>query len=70
MDLHQPIPIVLLGAGASRPAGVPTSFEMTRRMMEMCEEEQQQNYLSALNAISGCLQRVGQTHAAFSGMLT
>jgi hypothetical protein len=48
--------LVLLGAGASRPAGVPTAFEMTHEMIRTCEAGGQKPYSRALKAISGGLQ--------------
>src|SRR6266404_3755337 len=64
----EPFPLLLLGAGASRPAGVPTALEMTRKMMEMCEADDQRDYLRALNALAGGLQMgVGQSEFTTSG---
>jgi hypothetical protein len=49
--------IVLLGAGASRPACVPTAFEMTDRMLAMFEDDPlQRHYLGATRMIIGALQ--------------
>ena len=56
MTDQEPFPLVLLGAGASAPAGVPTAVEMTRRMMEACRQDAQHDYLRALSAIYGGLQ--------------
>jgi hypothetical protein len=56
MNDREPFPLVLLGAGASAPAGVPTAVEMTRAMMKICREEDQPDYLRALKAITGALQ--------------
>jgi SIR2-like domain len=68
MQDGQPFPIVLLGAGASAPAEVPTAAAMTRKMMEMCKADGQQDYLRALNAIAGGLQMgFGQSEVAASG---
>lgn len=49
--------IVLLGAGASRPAGVPTTFEMTDRMLAMFGDDAlQRHYLHTTRTIVGALQ--------------
>src|SRR5258707_3878936 len=49
--------IVLLGAGASRPAGVPTALEMTERMLaRFGDGELQRHYLRATRTIVGGLQ--------------
>jgi hypothetical protein len=49
--------IVLLGAGASRPAGIPTAFEMTNRMLTMFGDDAlQRNYLRTTRTIIGALQ--------------
>lgn len=49
--------IVLLGAGASRPAGVPTAFEMTDRMLALFGDDPlQRHYLRTTRTIIGALQ--------------
>jgi hypothetical protein len=57
MNDREPFPLVLFGAGASAPAGVPTAVEMTRAMMKMCREGGLSNtgYFEALRAITGAL---------------
>src|ERR1700738_70775 len=68
MNEREPFPLVLLGAGASRPAGVPTAFEMTQEMIRMCEAGGQHHYSRALRAISGGLQMgFGQSEVAALG---
>jgi hypothetical protein len=64
----EPFPLVLLGAGASAPAGVPTALEMTAELMRLCKRDGQQDYLRALRAISGGLQMgFGQREVAALG---
>ena len=46
-------PIILLGAGASKPAGVPISAEMTKRMITQCRGTE---YERPMQAIVGALQ--------------
>src|SRR5580704_9394039 len=53
-------PLVLLGAGASQPAGVPTAFEMTDKMLEFAKAAQDSRIDRALNVICGAL----LTHSA------
>jgi hypothetical protein len=62
MDGKEPsTPLVLLGAGASVPAGIPTALGMTVKMMELCRVDRHPAYLRALMAITGALQMgVGQ----------
>ena len=49
--------IVLLGAGASFPAGIPTAIAMTDRMLEMFGDDAlQRHYLSVARMIIGALQ--------------
>jgi hypothetical protein len=68
MHDDEPFPLVLLGAGASAPAGVPTALEMTAELMRLCKRDSQQNYLRALQAISGGLQMgFGQSEVASLG---
>src|ERR1700730_7929766 len=65
MDVGETFPLVLFGAGASRPAGVPTALEMTHKMMRMSEGADHRDYLRALRAISGGLQMgFGDSEAA------
>jgi len=57
MTDREEFPFVLLGAGASAPAGVPTAVKMTRRMMKICREDRisRSGYFQALRAITGAL---------------
>lgn len=49
--------IVLLGAGASRPAGIPTAFEMTNRMLAVFGDDAlQSHHQRATRTIVGALQ--------------
>ena len=49
--------VVLLGAGASRPAGIPTAFEMTSLMLTMFKDDPlQRHYLRTTRTIIGALQ--------------
>jgi hypothetical protein len=49
--------IVLLGAGASQPAGVPTALEMTGRMLAKFRDDRLQRlYLRTTKMIVGALQ--------------
>ena len=49
--------IILLGAGASRPAGIPTAFEMTTRMLDTFGDDAlQHHYLRMTRTIVGALQ--------------
>ncbi len=55
VDIEQSI--ILLGAGASRPAGIPTAFEMTRQMLtRFGDDALQRHYLRATRTIIGALQ--------------
>jgi hypothetical protein len=47
--------LVLLGAGASVEAGVPGSFEMTRRLVKLIEGEDPLRFGPALNFVCGSL---------------
>ena len=49
-------PLILLGAGASVSAGIPTAINMTDEMVKFCEEEEREQYKKALWAIIGALQ--------------
>jgi hypothetical protein len=57
MNDREPFPVVLLGAGASAPAGVPTAVEMTRAMIKLCQQDRssRSDYFQALRAITGAL---------------
>jgi hypothetical protein len=49
--------IVILGAGASQPAGVPTALEMTDRMLaKFGDDRLQRLYLHTTKTIVGALQ--------------
>lgn len=53
---HTPQRMVLLGAGASADAGIPTSFKMTRRMVETIHERYpHENPARLLNYVCGRL---------------
>jgi SIR2-like domain len=45
--------VILLGAGASSPAGVPTAFEMTEKMLQLIRDKR---LARALKALAGGLQ--------------
>src|SRR4051794_20670815 len=50
--------VVLLGAGASKEAGVPTTAEMTERMVRELAEDQMSSYggvAAALNFVVGAI---------------
>jgi hypothetical protein len=49
-------PVVLLGAGASKPAGVPTAVEMTGRMIEHASKASEPLIERALHVIHGALE--------------
>ncbi len=55
-DKQSSHPLVLLGAGASAPAGIPTALGMTAKLMEACQQDGKLDYLRALRAITGALQ--------------
>jgi hypothetical protein len=60
-------PMVIFGAGASVPAGVPVAVDMTREMMRRCKAEAKVEYLRALAAITGALQMaLGQPEITIS----
>jgi SIR2-like domain len=75
MNNPETFPLVLLGAGASVPAGVPTALGMTAKMMEICKNERKQDFVRTLRGITGALEMgYGQTaneasegEAAFAG---
>lgn len=51
-----PESIVLLGAGASKEAGVPTTFEATRKLVErVASRPRDQSFASALHFVCGAL---------------
>jgi hypothetical protein len=52
-------PLILLGAGASKPAGIPTAVEMTEKMLQHCNGESQADYGRALNALAHMLKISG-----------
>ena len=47
--------LFLLGAGASAEAGIPTTFEMTRRLVEGIEDQGGLHYAQVLNFVCGAL---------------
>lgn len=52
-------PFVLLGAGSSKEAGIPTAVEMTRAMMDSSEPHQNYRFLKVLRFVIGGL-KMGQ----------
>jgi hypothetical protein len=60
--------LVLLGAGASCPAGVPTALAMTSKMLEQFgDDELQRLYLRATRALIGGLQLASGVRGGVSG---
>jgi hypothetical protein len=54
--------MVLLGAGASKPAGIPTALEMTDQMLTMFgDDSRQRHYLRTTRTIIGALQMASGT---------
>ena len=54
--------MVLLGAGASKPAGIPTALEMTDQMLTMFgDDSRQRHYLRTTGTIIGALQMASGT---------
>jgi hypothetical protein len=54
--------MVLLGAGASKPAGIPTALEMTDQMLTMFgDDSRQRHYLRTTHTIIGALQMASGT---------
>lgn len=48
-------PVILFGAGASKPAGVPLAGEMTQKILGLCKEGSQREITRALVTIIGAL---------------
>ena len=48
-------PLVLLGAGASKQAGIPTAVDMTSEMLSFCVNEGKVRYAEAINALAHML---------------
>ena len=56
MGTPNPPPVVLLGAGASKEAGVPTTFEMTEQLVaRLAESQPYSQSTQAINFICGAL---------------
>ena len=52
-------PLVLLGAGASKPAGIPTAPELTSKILQSCVGENKFRYAKAINALAHMLKISG-----------
>jgi len=57
--MSEPRHMVLLGAGASKEAGVPLAVEMTEEMLRLCQQDGRNDYARALNALSHMLKISG-----------
>jgi hypothetical protein len=49
-------PVALLGAGASKPAGVPTAIEMTQRMLVLASQASEPLIERALRVVRNALE--------------